>query len=245
MSASNQSIRLIDAPSGLASFSLGALLFVLIAGSAEAQQIGILDDFSNPASWEPVASEGIALKVAPDDGFSGRSIRLDIDYQEHGGYVIVRRAVDLTLPENYEFTFRIRGDLPRNNLEFKLVDGSDDNVWWLNQRNFEFTEDWRLVRIRKRHITFAWGPQGGGDPGTIAAIEFAISVGTGGRGSVWIDELTFGEREPERPYDLTPTANASVNSASARAILDSDPATAWQTSARTAVVSLDFLRERE
>ncbi|MGH9458271.1 MAG: discoidin domain-containing protein [Thermoanaerobaculia bacterium] len=172
-------------------------------------------------------------------------MRLDIDFQGHGGYAIARKEVDIELPENWEFTFRIRGDMPRNNLEFKLIDPSGENVWWSNQRMFEFTDEWRLVRLKKREIGFAWGPKGGGEIERVSAIEFAISVGMGGKGTVWIDELTFREREPDRPYDLTPTASGSVASGDAAHVLDGDPATVWRAPGTNAWIELDFLRARE
>ncbi|HVR43724.1 MAG TPA: discoidin domain-containing protein [Thermoanaerobaculia bacterium] len=221
-----------------------ALFALVLAGGALGWDAP-LDDFSDLAQWEAVPAEGVKLEIHSDAGFRGRGMRMDIDFSGHGGYAIARREVGLELPENWEFTFRIRGDLPRNNLEFKLIDPSGENVWWVVRREFEFTDEWQLVRVRRRHIGFAWGPRGGGTIERVGAIEFAISVGNGGRGSVWIDELDFREREPERPYDLTPVATASSASAAAPFVLDGDPATAWKSSASTGWIALDFLRERE
>ncbi len=99
----------------------------------------ILDDFESIARWKALPADGVSLELHSDQGFAGEAMRMDVDFQGRGGYVIARRALDLALPDNYEFTFRIRGDLPRNNLEFKLIDETGENVWWLNQRNFEFT----------------------------------------------------------------------------------------------------------
>jgi len=118
-------------------------------------------------------------------------MRLDFDFHGGAGYVIARREVAIELPENYQFVFWIRGEAPANNLELKFLDATGDNVWWLNRRNFEFPRQWKKVLTRQRQIEFAWGTSGGGELRRVAAIEFAISAGSGGRGSVWIDELAL------------------------------------------------------
>ena len=43
--------------------------------------------------------------------------------------------MDLELPANYAFRFRLRGEAPANHLEFKLVDASGENVWWKVRRD--------------------------------------------------------------------------------------------------------------
>ena len=83
---------------------------------------------------------------------------MDIDYQGGGGYAVVRRAMPIEYPENYEIAFWVRGTVPPNNLEFKLVDASGDNVWWVNRRDFRFGPEWTQVVIKARHVEFAWGP---------------------------------------------------------------------------------------
>ena len=62
---------------------------------------------------------------------------------------------------------------PVNTLEFKLVDASGENVWWYNQRNVEFPTTWTTFSRKKRQISFAWGPLGGGELRRVAAIEIA------------------------------------------------------------------------
>jgi hypothetical protein len=226
-------------------FILHFAFCIFLSTPLPAQTAHVIDDFNSTDSWRALPADGVSLEIHPDEGFAGRGMRMDIDFQGRGGFVIARRAVDLTLPENYELTFRVRGDLPRNNLEFKLIDESGENVWWLNQRNFEFTPEWQLVRIKKRHIAFAWGPAGGGEMKRVASIEFAISVGNGGKGSIWIDELTFRPREPERPYDRAPVASATAGEGTADRVLDRDDATSWETSSPRAALTLDFTIERE
>jgi hypothetical protein len=208
----------------------------------------VLDDFEGPSDWVATPSDGVSLNVRADSGHTGKGMRLDFDFQGHGGYAVARKAVRVELPENYAFTFWIRGDAPVNNLEFKLVDSTGDNVWWRNQRNFTFSDEWKKVTIRKRQIEFAWGPKGGGEAQDIRAIELAITAGSGGKGSVWIDDFRLEPRPPDRPYDLIPLASASstTRNHSAGSVVDGDSANWWRSDkGGEQWFMLDFRRNRE
>ncbi|HJR41625.1 MAG TPA: discoidin domain-containing protein [Gemmatimonadaceae bacterium] len=207
-----------------------------------------LDGFDALAGWQALPSDGVKLEIRSDSGRSGRAMRLDFDFQGGGGYAIARKSFDIALPENYEFTYWIRGDSPVNTLEFKLVDPSGENVWWRNLRDFEFPRSWRRLTNKKRHIEFAWGPIGGGEMKRVGAIEIVVTASHGGKGSVWIDDLSFTRLEPAAPYDLTPEAratSAAVGAPASRA-LDGDSSTVWRSAAGGAqVLTVDFLRARE
>ncbi|HET7232916.1 MAG TPA: discoidin domain-containing protein [Longimicrobium sp.] len=205
----------------------------------------ILDDFESITPWSATPSDGVGLTLASDAGHTGRALRMDVDFHGGGGYAVAHRALPVDLPENYELSFWIRGTIPANNLEFKLIDASGDNVWWVNRRDFAYPDGWTRVVIKKRQISFAWGALGGGDLKHAAALELAVTAGSGGRGSVWIDDLELAPREPVRPYDLTPALTASSGD-SAAAAMDSAAATAWHSGADGAqALSIDFLRARE
>ena len=201
----------------------------------------VLDDFSSVAAWKAVPSDGVAATLVAERGEG----RLDFDFQGRGGYVVLRREVDLALPENYALTLRVRGAAPPNNLEIKLVDATGDNVWWHVRRAFAFPAETRTLRTRKREITFAWGPLGGGEIKRVDAIEIAVSAGEGGRGSVWLDDLILETLPPPRPYLETPRASAEDDAAGAQRALDGDPATAWTTGRRAAAWTVDFGQSRE
>ena len=190
-----------------------------------------LDAFESTSGWRAQPADGVSLRIASDSGFRGKALRLDFDFHGRGGYAVARKAFNFTVPANYEFSFRIRGDAPPNTLEFKLIDPSGDNVWWSNQPGFEFPRSWTEVVRKRRHITFAWGPKGGGDLTRVAAIEIAITAGSGGKGTVWIDELQLRPREPDRPYALTPTVTATSEAvgSEARRALDNDSTTFWRS----------------
>ncbi len=182
-----------------------------------------------PAAWTPHPADGVTLDLADDGG----ALRLDFRFTG-GGYAIARREVDLALPPNYEFRFRVRGAAPANHLELKLVDASGENVWWHVWRDVVWPTDWQTFTARKRQIQFAWGPQGGGEPGRIAAIEFAVTAGQGGEGTVWIDGLELAERPVVTGTPPAPVASASSSAPGrdAALALDGDPATSWSAAAR-------------
>ena len=193
--------------------------------------IEIMDDFEEIQGWSVATSEGVDLEIAQDEGHTGMGMRLDFDFQEAGGFLIARKSFPMALPANYAFSFYIRGNVPKNNLEFKLVDPSNANIWWRNLRDFEFPGEWKKITIKKRHIDFAWGPAAGGELKQIAAVEIAISAGAGGKGSVWIDDLRLEPRQPLADYTLAPNVRASTTASGHEptAVFDQDPATDWQS----------------
>jgi hypothetical protein len=183
------------------------LLTLLQSSMAFAQEL-VLDNFENLSGWSAIASEGARIEIAQDVGHTGMGMRIDFDFQAGGGHVLVHKDLPLKLPENYAFSFYLRAEAPTNHAEFKLIDPSGQNVWWHQKRHFSFPQAWRQVTVKKRHFTFVWGPAGGGELKETGAIEFAISVDKGGKGSVWIDDLQFEKREPVRPYELKPVVRA-------------------------------------
>ncbi len=225
----------------------GFALLIALAVLAPMARAALLDDFETLSDWSTSASEGVSVELAQDDGYRGMAMRLDFDFKGSAGYVIARKKIALPLPDDYAFSFYIRGDAPENNLELKLIDASGQNVWWSSQRHFEFSSRWRKITIKKRHIEFAWGPDRS-ELKEAATLEIAIAAGRGGAGSVWIDQLSFNERDLG-PYDLTPDLKASTSADGSRteAVLDADPATVWHsgTVAEEQWLQFDFKKPRE
>jgi hypothetical protein len=227
---------------------LVATLTVWRSGMVMAED-GVLDTFEELTGWSTTASPGVRVELAHDAGYSGMGMRIDFDFQGDGGYCIVRKAFPLKLPENYAFSFMLRAEAPVNNLEFKLIDPSGKNVWWYTQRDYTFPQEWQRITIKKRHLQFAWGPAGGGFPGEVGTLELAISAGTGGKGSIWIDDLQFEEREPAGSYRLMPAISASTSTPGhePERVLDQEPVTGWRSGslAESQWLLLDFLKNRE
>lgn len=189
-----------------------------------------IDAFEDPGAWIPLPADGVSLSTASDTGMHGQALRLDFDFRLGSGWAVIHRDVDVDLPDNYAFSFRIRGNAPSNHLEFKLIDETGANVWWSVRRDVTFSDTWQFIRIKKRHISFAWGPAGGGEIRKVRAIEFAITAGSGGNGSIWIDDLQLSTLPPADTPLAEPVPSASSESApdaDAGRILDGNPATAW------------------
>ena len=227
-----------------------ALLLALHLGGARARAASVvLDDFETFTGWTTVASEGARAWTLQEPGHSGMGMRVGFDLGSGGGYVIVRKQFPLTLPENYAFTFSLRGEGRGNNFEFKLVDPAGKNVWWENQRDFSFPTDWQGITIRKSRLSLAWGPSRAREPKQVGTIEFAISAGEGGSGSIWIDDLRFEEREPVTPDGVPPDIQASTSLPGHEPplMLDEDAATGWKSEPvpRAQSVLLDFRKNRE
>lgn len=171
----------------------------------------LLDSFDSVTQWHTNPSSGVEITIHPDSGRTGRGMRVDFDFHGHTGYGIVGRQVNLELPANYRFEFAVRGSAPSNTLEFKLVDPTGANVWWSNNPGFVFAPEWTSVVRTKREICFAWGPSGGGEIRRVAGIEFAITAGSGGKGSIWIDDLSVAAVDPDSPFDvIAPVAAAPI-----------------------------------
>ncbi|HEY0350610.1 MAG TPA: discoidin domain-containing protein, partial [Gemmatimonadales bacterium] len=228
-----------------------ALLLLALPRSLPAQSSAdtaqVVDDFTSLDRWSAHPAEGVALKLSAGQGRTGdgHAMRLDFDFQGRGGYAIARRRLDLPLPENYEFSFWIRGNARPNTLEFKLADSSGDNVWWYTRPSFEFPRQWQRLTIKRRHIRFAWGPAGGGELHQAATLELVVTAAQGGAGSVWIADLSFRRRDPDRPYDLAPRVTAS-SGATPEAVLDSSETSGWDVhAAGPQWLALDFQRPRE
>ncbi len=225
----------------------GLLLLALAQAVGPAAPI-LLDDFVHPEAWSAHPADGVLLTLVGDRGRSGKALRLDFSFAGGGGYAIARRATAIDLPPNYAFSFWIKGEAQPNTLEFKLLDRTGDNVWWYTEPDLVFDGQWHKITVRKRQIRFAWGPQGGGPLGHVAAIELVITAGRGGgSGRVWFGQLALIPIVDVGPYALTPkvTASSALPGHSAAALLDGDTTTSWRAAAPRASFTIDFLRRRE
>lgn len=212
----------------------------------------MLDSFDSVSQWTTAPAEGVEISVHPDpSGLHGGAMRIDFDFHGHGGYGVIHRPLNVTLPPNFEFSFAIKGDAPTNTLEFKLIDSTGDNVWWSNNPNFVFPKDWKTVTRKKRQISFAWGPTNDKELRRFSAIEIAITAGSGGKGSIWLDDLTLTPLEPATPYTLTPTITASSQSPGYETFrtIDADLTTSWRSAPRGGAsadtINIDFQKRRE
>jgi hypothetical protein len=200
----------------------------------------LLDEFESLSDWEKVESEGTSIDLKLEKGLKGNCIKVDFDFKLGSGFCGIRRKINFKLPQNYQFEFYIKGKAKINNLEFKLIDPTGENVWWLNQRNFEFPKNWGKITIKKRDISFAWGPRGGGDIDEVGYIEIIISAVEGGRGSIFIDELSIVELEPDSIRRDITKFSFSSSSGNPSLTFDGKSETFWETNEKESHITIDF-----
>lgn len=229
---------------------LALLLFctVTMAGNGGAAEGGsrVLAKFDDIGAWQLITSPQVSGSLRPVNGNGGRALCLDYDFHEVSGYAGIRRRLDVTWPDNYQVSFGLRGDSPANDLQFKLIDASGDNVWWVNRSGYRFPKDWTRVSYRKRHIDKAWGP--GQDPvlRRSAAVEFTIYSKVGGKGTVCFDQLTLQPLPKEDGSALTASVIADTATALQQRIADGRPDTVWISGGvKQQTVSLDLGKVRE
>lgn len=231
---------------GLAALAMAAALVTAASAPARAAAVPerLLDGFDDLSGWRATASGQARLDVTPEEGPEGKVMRLDYNFSGGGGFVVVRREVQLALPEQYAFKFRLRGAAPINHFEFKLADPSGNNVWRHEKRSLEMPAEWREERIDSEEVFFAWGPEGGGPLHRAGAIEFVIVADTGGKGTVWLDDLRF----EDRTYRTRPvvTASSAVAGRSPHLAFDRVWNTAWRSAASREAqwLTVDFLQLR-
>ncbi len=226
--------------------------FALVVGPAsrtEASEPVPLDAFESTGGWSAHPADGVELKLSSDKGLHGNALRMDFKFPGGAGYAVAHKAFDLDLPENYAFTFEVKGDTPPQSLEFKLIDSTGANVWWYVRRDFDFPKDWTRLTTKKRHFRFAWGPAGGGEIHHVAAIEIVVTAGSGQSGTVWVDDLELRALPPPDANPPAPAATASgarPGFGAARAV-DGDSTTAWRSAAgdKSPWLALDLGEERE
>lgn len=205
----------------------------------------LVDDFSDAKSWLPVASGHAQLKITSGACTTGRALRLDFDFKGGGGFVVARKEFSLPLPEAYAFVFKVRGDGPKNKLEFKLADPSGKNVWRWQEEAFDFRNEARELNLRSSQIEFAWGPAGGGTLRKLGAVEFVISAGPGGKGTVWLEDFRFENRTSRRAPLVT--ASSSAKGCLPPFILKREKPSAWHSAPadKHPYLQFDFHQPRE
>ncbi len=166
----------------------------------------VLDDGTHSAVWTAFQSAGVEVKHQTENG----SIRFDIDFAKGSGYGGIIRTLNSALPENYEISFRMKATVPQNNFEVKVSgDSAGENIWWVNNKNYTYPSEWRRIVLKKRHLSYAWGTKHSPFPPKLSRLEIVVTAGSGGAGSVWIDDVTLTSL-PDLPSVIpTPVVSAS------------------------------------
>lgn len=222
-------------------------LLILIVQIISAQ-VQTLDKFETKEGWSFNVSDGVNVNLSNVEGVTGHAIRFDYDFTKGTGYGGIQKWFPIDLPENFEFTFYFKADSPSNNFEIKFIDSTGNNVWWVNNRNYDFPEEWTKIKVKKRHISFAWGPTDDQSLKRIDRIEFTIASYVGGKGTIWLDDLKFEPLPPETQTYPAPeiTASSSLKNHLPANLTDNSDETSWKSkNAKEQQILVDFKTKRE
>ena len=230
------------------SFVSTSLMGLLIATTILNAQVRTLDDFEAKDGWTFIKADGVSVNLSLETGVTGKAVRFDYDFTKGTGYGGIQKLFPIDLPDNYEISFYVKAESPANNFEIKFLDGTGNNVWWVNNRNYAFPEKWKKIRIKKRHIQFAWGPTEDHNLKRIDRIEFTVASSVGGKGTLWIDDLRFEPLPPDLSAYPAPTvtASSSLDNHAPNLIADNSTETFWQSqNSKDQEVRFDFGLHRE
>jgi hypothetical protein len=223
-------------------FVVAAMLMAAFAAQAQ-----VSDNFETTSAWQAVASDGVHASLHGVPGHDGQGMRLDFDFGGAAGYAAARRKLPLDFGDDYEISFWLRGDAsldnPLNNLEFKLVDASGDNVWWVSRPNFAISREWQRIVFKKRHVSFAWGPALDHTLRHTEKVELVVSAGRdGGHGAIYVDGLEVRAVAAAGP---APAPLITASSSQPPASLLDAGSTGWSGAGGEQQVTVDFGRPRE
>jgi hypothetical protein len=209
----------------------------------------VLDDFEELTPWKADASTDVSSAISAAAGHDGgRAMRLDYDFNGKSGYAFAARPLSFTAPANYEIRFWVRGAGPSNTFEVKFTDGTAENVHWRQTTRYVFPDGWTEFVIKKRQVSWAWGPNPDHAFRGAERIEFVVTAGEGGKGFIEVDDLTLRELplEPAVPPRPLATATSEDGASLAANAVDGDPATVWRSTATgEQSLTLDLGYERE
>ena len=221
---------------------IGLACALAVAPAFAAGGARVLDDFESLAPWSTFASDQVGVSLRQVAGTHGQAMCLAYDFHGVSGYAVARRKLPMDYPGNFEYSLQLRGDAPANNLEIKLPDASGENVWWATRPNYLPPTAWTAMKVKRRHVSFAWGPAADKALRHTDSFEITISAGKGGgKGELCFDDLRFRALPPEDAP--LPAIRASAKEGHAARAVDGDPKTSWEVAVDT--LTLDLGRARE
>lgn len=197
--------------------------FTCFGVGVSAQNV-VLEDGSGANKWQAAPSDGISLLIREGEGIGvgTQAVCMEINFNGRGGWAAAILPVNVDLPENYVLAYDLRGNLPQNKVEVKLISGK--NVWWFPQSEVDFPSVYERYQIKKRKITYAWGEDATKPLTHLSAFEFTVVAEKGGSGTVCLDNIAIERRETPSNAALQPTVTASSGDPSG--VLDGSKA--WQ-----------------
>jgi hypothetical protein len=150
------------------------------------------------SEWQPTVSGTAELKLSSVPAGRETALQMDFDFKDGGGFVVAKRPLSRTMPEDYAVLFRMRGRGAVINLEMKLVDPTGRNVWRYVMKDLRPPVRWKGFKVESREIEFAWGPAGSGAISELGSLEIAIVSSVAAKGTVWIADVRIEDSGPSQ-----------------------------------------------
>ena len=145
-----------------------------------------LDALPGTGPWGPIASDDVAVETSVGEG---GSLSIAWDFRHHAGYAGAARVQVIEWPENFELAIPLKGDLAGNVLELKFADASNDNVWWARAANLSIPAEGQVLRVRRREVSFAWGPLKDRALTRTVRLELVVTARTGASGALLVGPI--------------------------------------------------------
>ncbi|MGA7439471.1 MAG: discoidin domain-containing protein, partial [Luteibacter sp.] len=188
---------------------LQGLLF-LVAGASQATT---LDAFDSTSGWQATHTDDVSASLHAVPGTKGQAVCLAFDFNGVSGAASIKKTLPIDFPDGFALSFDVRGDMPANTLQLKLIDDSGDNVWWYQKAAFVPSKPWQTIKASSRQVGFAWGPTKDRTLRHTREVEFVVykeaQPNSGpDKGEVCFDNLTLVPQKPEAVPVPPPTPNA-------------------------------------
>ena len=189
------------------------LLLLPAFATHAAQAPRLLDGFDTSSGWAADHTDDVSATLHSVDGRDGKAMCLAFDFNGVSGSASMRRTLPIDFPAGFALSFDVRGDMPANTLQLKLIDDIGDNVWWFQRPGFVPSSAWQTLTATSRQVEFAWGPTKDRSLRRTHDVEFMIykeaqPTGSPDKGEVCFDNFRLTPRAPEAVPPPATTPNA-------------------------------------
>jgi hypothetical protein len=196
-----------------ASLALAVVACLVAMPAFAADKPRVLDSFDATAGWSATHTDDVSATLRAVPGRAGQALCLAYDFNGVSGAASIRKTLPIDFPDGFALSFDVRGNMPPNTLQLKLIDDSGDNVWWFQQPHFSPGDAWKTIDASSRQVEFAWGPVKDRTLRHTRDVEFVIYAEAqpsqaANRGEVCFDNLRLTPRKPEAVAVPPPTPNA-------------------------------------
>ncbi|QWT19583.1 hypothetical protein KPL74_17775 [Bacillus sp. NP157] len=186
------------------------IALLLMGGATHA---ATLDGLDTTTGWQATHTDDVSASLHAAPGKNGQSVCLAFNFNGVSGAASIRKTLPIDFPDGFALSFDVRGDMPANTLQLKLIDDSGDNVWWYQKPGFVPSAQWQSIDASSRQVEFAWGPIKDRTLRHTREVEFMVykeaQPGMGpDKGEVCFDNLRLVPRKPEAVPVPPPTPNA-------------------------------------